>query len=88
MSSIFVVALDHGYEGHSAPVQAFTDESSARAAMALLEASAMGGSWQLYSVPIWPEHATIYYDIKPVPDRLPAFEAKTHDLILRPLTGL
>jgi hypothetical protein len=65
MSTIFVLALHHGSEGYSAPVQAYRAESEARAALALAQSSS-SSMWHLFEVPIWPEPAPIYFDIKPV----------------------
>lgn len=64
--TIYILALNNGYEGHSPPVQAFTDYGEAKAAVALLKADSAGGQWQLYRVPLWPEEATRTFDIKPV----------------------
>ncbi len=59
---IFVLAHDGGYEGHSPPVQAFTDEAVARSALALLSAHE---TWNLFAVPLWPEPITeAWYNVK------------------------
>lgn len=60
---IFVIAQYSGYEGHSAPVQAFERETDARAALALAGHSE---TWRLYAVPIWPEPAEAWFQIKPL----------------------
>lgn len=64
-ANVYILAIDSGCEGHSPPVQAFTDYGEAKAALALLEAGVSSG-WRLYRVPIWPEPATITHDIKPL----------------------
>jgi hypothetical protein len=60
---IFVITQFSGYEGHSAPVQAFEREQDARAAIAIVSHSE---TWRLYAVPIWPEPAEPYFQIKPI----------------------
>ena len=60
---IFVLAHDGGVEGHSPPVQAFMDEKTAWAALALLAGTE---TFHIYRVPIWPnQHAPRWYDVKP-----------------------
>lgn len=60
---IFVIAQYCGYEGHSAPVQAFEREADARAALAIVSSMQ---TWRLYSVPVWPEPAEAYFQIEPL----------------------
>jgi hypothetical protein len=60
---IFVIAQYSGYEGHSAPVQAFEREEDAKAAVAILSSTE---TWKLYAVPVWPEPAQPFFSIKAV----------------------
>lgn len=60
---IFVIAQYSGYEGHSAPVQAFEREIDARAAIAVLSGA---DTWRLYAVPIWLEPSKPYFQIEPL----------------------
>lgn len=60
---IFVITQYNGYEGHSAPVQAFEREADARAALALVSGTE---TWRLYSVPVWPEPSEAWFSIKPL----------------------
>jgi hypothetical protein len=55
MKQIFVLVINHGYEGRSPPIQAFVEEHEARAALALLKNSF--NRWEIFAVPIWPEDA-------------------------------
>lgn len=66
MEYIYVLAIDHGCEGHTPPIQAFVTEADARAGLALVQAGSYG-LWELYKVPVWPRAPEgAYWDIKPV----------------------
>ncbi len=63
---IYVLAIDHGCEGKTAPIQAFEDLEAAKAILRLMDCGG-SGAWEIFAVPIWPH--TIkgrYWDIKPV----------------------
>jgi hypothetical protein len=65
MEYIFVIAIDHGCEGHTPPIQAFLSEGDAQAGLALAN-SGSHGPYQLYKVPVWPNFASEkYWDIVP-----------------------
>lgn len=64
--TIYIMAIDRGCEGHSPPVQAFTDYGEAKAAMAIVNSDLACSGWKLYRVPVWPEAASPYMDIKPL----------------------
>lgn len=59
--SIYVIAHNGGCEGHSPPVQAFLKLEEARAALAIL-----GGCFELFDVPIWPEPAQEWFRVEPM----------------------
>lgn len=66
MDYVYVLAIDHGYEGHTPPIQAFVTEADARAGLALAKAGPYG-YWKLYKVPVWPTApAGQYWEIEPV----------------------
>lgn len=65
MSHVFILAKDGGCEGFSPPIQAFTHEHEARAALATL--GLVGYGWKLFCVPVWPEPVEgQWFNIKPI----------------------
>jgi hypothetical protein len=65
--SIYVIARDGGYEGHSPPIQAFNNLTDARAAVALVASE----SFEIFEVPVWPEKATEWFRIEPIKGETP-----------------
>lgn len=58
---IYVIARDGGYEGYSAPIQAFSTKEEA------LAAAALGESLDVFAVPVWPEPTVSkWFDIEPI----------------------
>jgi len=65
--TLYVVAIHHGCEGHSPPLQAFWNKEEAIAALALIDASGTS-LLKLYPVPVWPKPVEgNYWDVKPIP---------------------
>ncbi len=63
MGVIYVIAYDGGCEGFSGPIQAFNDLESAKAAAAL------GDSYKVFAVPVWPSKASSWYSIQPIKEQ-------------------
>lgn len=67
MKKIYVVVINHGTEGRSAPLQAFHMAPDAHAAVALARAGMVSGEMEVFEVPIWPERVEgSYWDAKRV----------------------
>ncbi len=60
---MYVIAHNGGCEGYSPPIQAFQNLNEAKAALSL-----MGGCFELFEVPVWPEPAMEWFRIEPMKD--------------------
>lgn len=71
--SIYVIAHDGGYEGHSPPLLAIPDRETALVALEFLRAGGTS-SFELFEVPEWPAPPNKWWDTKPVvpPEKEPS----------------
>jgi len=63
--SVYVIARNGGYEGHSPPLLSIRDRETALVALDFLRASGEGG-YEMFEVPEWPNAPNKWWDTKPM----------------------
>jgi hypothetical protein len=63
--TIYVIARNGGYEGHSPPLLCCADREVALKALAFMKGTT-NESLELFEVPEWPDPPNCWYDSKPI----------------------